>query len=160
MEHWGTRGSQVGQYDFPNGIAVDENTGNIFVVDVNNWRLVSLDMNGKVRWIIGNQENGVSSPFRLPRSVAIGPDGLVYVSDAPDRILVFDQDGNLVSILGERGTAETQINFPEGLYVSDDNRLYFADRENNRVQIWDLTGEMSTPSEGDVNKFKEALKQY
>ncbi len=123
LEHWGTRGPGKDQFDFPNGIAADEETGNIFVVDVNNWRVTSLTTTGNLRWILGRQDNGaVKSPFRLPRSVAVGPDGLVYVTDAPDRIVVLDQAGNLVGIIGERGTEETQLNFPEGIYVADDGR--------------------------------------
>ncbi len=161
ITHWGTRGPGVGQYDFPNGIAVDEETGNIFVVDVNNWRVVSLDMDGNVRWILGRQEDGaVKSPFRLPRSVAVGPDGFVYVTDAPDRIIILDQDGNLVSIVGERGTEEAQLNFPEGIYITQDNWLLVADRENNRVQVWSLTSEPDPADPVEVEKFKESLRDY
>lgn len=161
ITHWGSRGPGVGQYDFPNGIAVDEETGNVFVVDVNNWRVVSLTSDGQVRWILGRQEDGaVKSPFRLPRSVAVGPDGLVYITDAPDRIVVLDQDGNLVSVEGERGTAEAQLNFPEGIYITDNNRLLVADRENNRVQVWDLAAEPNTADFTEVEKFKEALRNY
>jgi DNA-binding beta-propeller fold protein YncE len=161
LEHWGTRGAAVGQFDFPNGIAVDENTGNIFVVDVNNWRLISMTEDGRYRWVLGIQDNGqVKSPFRLPRSVAVGPDGRVYVSDAPDRILVLDQDGNLTGIIGERGTEETKMNFPEGLFITDDNRLLFADRENNRVQVWQLSDNISEPDAGEVKKFADGLRWY
>ena len=161
LQHWGTRGSDVGQYDFPNGIAVDEETGNLFVVDVNNWRVTSLTTDGEIRWMLGRQEGGaVKSPFRLPRSVAVGPDGLVYVTDAPDRIIVLDQDGNLVAIIGERGTEDTKMNFPEGIFVSDSNQLMFADRENNRVQVWDLTDELDPPDPVEVQDFKDALRNY
>ena len=161
IEHWGTRGPAVGQYDFPNGIAIDKDTGNIFVVDVNNWRVVSLTEDGRVRWTIGGEGNGeAKSPFRLPRSVAVGPDGLVYITDAPDRIVVLDQDGNLVGIIGERGTEQTQINFPEGIFITDDNRLLFADRENNRVQVWQLTNDLSEPGIAEVQKFADATKHY
>jgi DNA-binding beta-propeller fold protein YncE len=159
LEHWGTRGKGVGQYDFPNGIAVDASNGNIFVADTNNWRIVALTPDGKVRWTLGNQEKeNVSSPFHLVRSVAVGTDGLVYVTDAPDRIVVLDQDGNLKSILGERGTQETKLNFPEGLFISSHNRLYLADRENNRIQVWQLSNQLPVPSPADVDKFKKALK--
>lgn len=161
ITRWGTRGSAVGQYDFPNGIATDPETGNIFVVDTNNWRLVSLTPDGKPRWIIGAWEDAkIGSPFHLPRSVAIGPDGLVYVSDVPDRILVFDQDGTLKAIIGERGTEDAQLNFPEGMAISSSNKLYIADRENNRVQVWQLTSEMPLPDTAEVEKFKKAMRTF
>lgn len=161
ITRWGSRGTGVGQYDFPNGIATDPDTGNIFVVDTNNWRVVSLTPDGKPRWIIGAWEDaGIGSPFHLPRSVAIGPDGLVYVSDVPDRILVFDQDGNLKAVIGERGTEDAQLNFPEGMAISDSNKLYIADRENNRVQVWQLTSDMPLPDTAEVQKFKNAMRTY
>ncbi len=161
LDHWGTRGDAMGQFDFPNGIAVDPNNGNVYVVDTNNWRLEALTADGKPRWAIGNwADAGIGSPFHLPRSVAISPNGLLYVSDIPDRILVFDLDGNLKSIIGERGTEDTQINFPEGMTVSSSNKLYVADRENNRVQIWQLVDELPTPGNADVEKFKKATRRF
>lgn len=159
VDHWGTRGKAAGQFDFPNGIASDPKTGNLFVADTNNWRMVSLTKDGKVRWTLGNQaDEKIGSPFHLLRSVAVGADGLVYITDAPDRIVVLDQDGKLVSILGERGTEESKLNFPEGLFISQSGRLFLADRENNRVQVWQLNQQLPQPEKADVDKFAKALK--
>ncbi|MEK6537292.1 MAG: NHL repeat-containing protein [Actinomycetota bacterium] len=159
--HWGTRGAEIGQYDFPNGIAADPANGNLFIADTNNSRVVSLTPEGKTRWVIGAWDDAkIGNPFHLVRSVAVGPDGLVYVSDVPDRILVLDQDGNLKAIIGERGTEDAQLNFPEGIAVSSSNKLYIADRENNRVQVWQLSGDMPLPSAADVEKFKKSLRKF
>lgn len=161
LTHWGTRGAAVGQFDFPNGIAVDPETGNLFVVDTNNWRLVSLTPEGKTRWAIGNWgDANIGSPFHLPRSVAFGPGGLIYVSDVPDRILVLDTDGNLKAIIGERGDQDAQLNFPEGLAVSPANRLFLDDRENDRVQVWQLTDNLPLPSTAEVDKFNKAKRSF
>ncbi|MCL4474341.1 MAG: NHL repeat-containing protein [Actinobacteria bacterium] len=161
ITHWGTRGAAVGQFDFPNGITVDPATGNLFVVDTNNWRLTSLTPDGKTRWAIGNwTDANISSPFHLPRSVTVGPNGLLYVSDVPDRILVFDLDGNLKSIIGERGDQDAQLNFPEGLAVSPTNKLYLDDRENGRVQIWQLTDNLPVPGTPEVDKFAKAKRSF
>lgn len=159
LAHWGTRGKQVGQYDYPNGIAVNPESGNLFVVDTNNWRVISLTKDGKVRWVLGNlYEENIPSPFHLPRSIALGPDGLLYISDIPDRVVVLDQDGNLKWFIGERGTELSKLNFPEGLALSPDKRLIVADRENNRVQVLQLKDNLPLPSPDDIIKFKKALK--
>lgn len=160
ITHWGQRGPEVGNYDFPNGIAVDQSNGNIYVADTNNWRVVALTPDGKVRWTLGNQDNGkVSSPFHLPRSIAVGPDGHLYISDVPDRIVVLDSDGNLIATIGDRGTEDAQVNFPEGIALSASNRMVFADRENNRVQVWQMADPLPTPAQADVDKFKKALRK-
>lgn len=160
IDHWGKRGAEVGNYDFPNGIAIDQTNGNIYVVDTNNWRVVALTPDGKPRWTLGNQDDGkVSSPFHLPRSIAVGPDGRLYVSDVPDRIIVLDSDGNLVATIGDRGTEDAQLNFPEGIAITASNKMVFADRENNRVQVWQLSDPLPTPSTADVDKFKKALRK-
>lgn len=157
--HWGSRGSEPGQYDFPNGIAVDRESGNIFVADTNNRRIVSLDRDGTVRWMLGTPKDAPdTSVFQLPRNVTVASDGLVYVADTFwHRIVVIDQDGKLVSMFGERGTQDGQFSFPEGLAVSGGNRLYVADRQNNRVQIWQLAEPMPKVKESDVATWSEAL---
>ncbi|MHB1411774.1 MAG: NHL repeat-containing protein [Thermoleophilia bacterium] len=158
VTHWGTRGTGLGQYDYPNGIAADPTTGNIYVADTNNWRLVCLGEDGKIRWTLGRQQKGnIPSPWHLIRSVSVDKNGNVFISDSPDRIVVLDKNGKLISIIGERGTEETKLNFPEGVFVSAMDRLYIADRENDRVQAWQLNSQLPRPSSADVDKFAKAL---
>lgn len=161
LEHWGQRGPEVGNYDFPNGIAVDPASGNIFVVDTLNKRIVALTPEGKPRWTLGAQDGGkIPGPLDLPRSIAVGPDGRLYITDTSmSRIVVLDADGKLISIIGERGTGDAQLNFPEGLAISASNRLVFADRENNRVQVWQIADPLPTPGAADVDKFAKALRK-
>jgi sugar lactone lactonase YvrE len=91
----------------------------------------------------------------------VGPDGLIYVSDTfSSQFVVLDQDGGLVSVFGERGTMDTQVSFPEGVAVSEDNMFYVADRENNRVQAWQLSSEMPAPSSAEVKEFAESLQVF
>lgn len=157
--HWGSRGSEIGQYDFPNGIAVDRESGNLFVADSLNRRVVSLDRDGKIRWVLGVTSGEDQSVFQLPRSVAVGPDGLVYITDTFwHKIFVVDQNGKLISEFGERGTEDGQFSFPEGLAVSSSDRLYVADRQNNRVQIWQMATPLPEPPQADPQKFLNSLK--
>lgn len=158
--HWGSRGSEIGQYDFPNGIAVDRASGNLFVADSLNRRVVSLDRDGKIRWVLGVTSDEDQSVFQLPRAVAVGPDGLIYITDTFwHKIFVVDQNGKLVSEFGERGTEDGQFSFPEGLAVSSSDRLYVADRQNNRLQIWQMADPLPKPSTTDVDKFMKSLRK-
>ena len=81
-------------------------------------------------------------PFNRPTKAAIGPNGDIYVSDGYGnaRIHRFSSAGELIESWGELGSGPGQFNVPHGVWVADD-RVFVADRENDRVQIFSLGGE-------------------
>ena len=50
-------------------------------------------------------------------------------------------DGTLVQSWGEPGTGPGQFNLPHGIAVHPDGRVFVADRENDRIQIFSAEGE-------------------
>ena len=88
-----------------------------------------------------------AGPFNRPSDVSISPDGYLYISDGYGnaRIHKFDKDGTLLNSWGEPGkTAPGEFHVPHGVWVHTDGRVFVADRENNRVQIFTLEGEFIT----------------
>jgi len=76
--------------------------------------------------------------FSQASDLKIGPDGLIYVSDTGhQRILVGDKKGNLVRIIGE-----DVLSKPNGLFISEDDKLYVADEVETKVFVFSLTGEL------------------
>jgi len=66
--------------------------------------------------------------------------GLVYVADTHAHdIKVFNNDGSLHKVIGQRGEGEGQFNFPTHLVFNAD-KLYVTDTLNSRVQIFDTDG--------------------
>ena len=51
-----------------------------------------------------------------------------------------DPDGRLILTWGEEGTDLGQFKHPHALVVDAQNRIYVADRENRRIQLFDTTG--------------------
>ena len=82
-----------------------------------------------------------AGPFNYPTDIAFGPNGDFFVSDGYGnaRVHRFSKDGALLASFGEPGTGPGQFRLPHGVCVSGD-RLYVADRENSRVQVFDLEG--------------------
>ena len=100
----------------PAGIAVDPETGDVFIADgYGNRRVAVFDRNGKFLRQWGRQatleeaEAGVGGVFlEVVHAVDISSDGLVYVCDRQgDRIQAFDRQGNFSHNIWVRtGTAE------------------------------------------------------
>ena len=85
-----------------------------------------------------------AGPFNCPTHLTIAADGDIYVSDgyANARVHRFSPDGVLRASWGEPGDGPGQFNIPHGLAFDSQGRLYVADRENSRIQIFTGDGEL------------------
>ena len=85
----------------------------------------------------------LGAPFNRPTKAALGPNGDIFVSDGYGnaRIHRFSSAGELIESWGELGSGPGQLNVPHGVWVADD-RVFVADRENDRVQVFSLAGEL------------------
>lgn len=125
---------------FPNGVAVDNNTGNVYVADSNNGRLLVFGPNGALLTQVGR---GVSEGnLGLPRGVAVD-DSHVYVADSTgQRVFVYAplKSGqarlDYVGAFGAQGVGDGQFEFPNGLTLDSRGRIYVVDSGNGRVQVW------------------------
>ena len=84
-----------------------------------------------------------AGPFNGPTDVAFGPSGELFISDgyANARIHRFSAGGRLLESWGSPGDEPGQFNLPHNALIQGGDTLYVADRENNRVQVFDLLGE-------------------
>jgi DNA-binding beta-propeller fold protein YncE len=82
-------------------------------------------------------------PFHRPTNVALAADGSLYVTDGYGnaRVHKFAPDGRLLFSWGEPGSGPGQFNLPHGIALDRDGRVYVADRENSRVQLFTPEGE-------------------
>lgn len=88
----------------------------------------------------------VGPPFNLPTNLALSKDGGMYVSDGYGnaRIHKFSADGRLLLSWGEPGSSPGQFHLPHGIAVDRHGRVYVADRENSRIQVFTSEGEFLT----------------
>lgn len=126
--------------DHPNGIAVADN-GMVYVTDTGNGRLLVFDATGNR---IGVVERG-NSAGNLGLPVGIGFDGLgrVLVVDsigstvqAYDPLVAGSRGPDFVASFGEKGSADANLSFPNGLATDSRGRVYVADWGNDRLEIW------------------------
>ncbi|MFZ5890598.1 MAG: 6-bladed beta-propeller [Myxococcota bacterium] len=80
--------------------------------------------------------------FARPTGVAFASNGDAYVADGYDhaRIARFDPNGCFTSSFGEHGVGKGQFETPHGIVIDVNDRIYVADRDNARVQVFDSDG--------------------
>lgn len=80
-------------------------------------------------------------PFHHPTDVSVGPAGEIYVSDGYRncRVHVFTSEGDLSYAFGEPGDADAQFNLVHSVWWHK-GKLYVADRENGRIQVFTPEG--------------------
>jgi DNA-binding beta-propeller fold protein YncE len=166
----------AGLFAYPHGMTVDS-AGNLWVTDVNDEERIlglsarnaggvlmgqealKLSPDGKVLMTLGKEGVSGSGPdgFDRPTSVAVAPNGDVFVSDghAPNkhnaaRVVKFSKDGHFIKEWGRLGSAEGEFDEPHDIFVGGSRAwVYVADRKNNRIQVFDQDG-----------KFVSAWKQF
>jgi NHL repeat len=115
----------------------------VFLVDRDGHRVLVFNTAGALLQTIGDADRpGFGLPFNHPTDVAVASSGDIYVSDGYGNSHVhrFSKDGRLVQSWGGPGTAPGRFTTPHAVWVDRQSRVLVADRENNRVQIFDLEG--------------------
>jgi DNA-binding beta-propeller fold protein YncE len=150
---FGASGSDSSQFINPRGLAVAPN-GSIYVADTGNHRIQHFAPDGSFinSWGSFGAGDGVNSApngaFNEPWSLAIGPDGSVYVADTWNhRVQKFTAEGNFITTWGY-GISQTGDPFgfygPRGIAVSDEGLVFVTDTGNKRVVVFDSQGEYIT----------------
>ncbi|MHB1591087.1 MAG: 6-bladed beta-propeller [Sulfuricella sp.] len=122
------------RFAIPIGIAVGAG-GEILVTDAGLHGVFRLNREGKPVGEFG--QDVLKRPTGLARDAQLG---LIYVADTyAHDIKVFGDDGHLVKVIGRRGEADGEFNYPTHLAFAA-GKLYVADTMNARVQIFDAQG--------------------
>jgi hypothetical protein len=80
--------------------------------------------------------------FGQPAVLAFMPNGDFLLGDGywNCRVARYNRDGEFISEFGECGTGPGQFNTVHGLSVDSNQRIYVADRSNDRIQVFEEDG--------------------
>jgi sugar lactone lactonase YvrE len=83
-----------------------------------------------------------AGPFNAPTKMVSAGNGDLYASDGYGnaRVHHFTPTGELRTSWGEPGDAHGAFNIPHSVLVLPDERVLVCDRENSRIQVFDLDG--------------------
>jgi len=135
------------------GLRVD-GEGNLWATDVGGHVVVKLSPQGQPLLTLGTRgeagewnEAAGSRKFNQPNDVAISANGDVFVvqghTPGPNgdaRVLKFDKTGAFIKSWGGKGSGPGQFQVAHGIDIDSKGLLWVADRENQRVQVFDADG--------------------
>jgi len=131
-----------GLYKIPHSIRIDPQ-GNIWTVDSGSSLVLNFSPRGEklMEIAVGEQPAG-RGPTNGTSDIAFGPNGRIYISDGYGnaRVLEYNAAGQRVRQWGSHGTGPGQFNQPHGIAIDDQGVIYVADRNNARLQRFDLNG--------------------
>ena len=81
-------------------------------------------------------------PFNYPTNLVLSTDGEMFVSDGYGncRVHKFSADGKHLLSWGEPGDGPGQFHLPHGIGIDSTGRIFVADRENSRLQLFSSEG--------------------
>lgn len=127
----------------------DENgTEFIYAARPSDHEVMKLNMKGETIWVIGAP--GEADLYKdgagyNPCAVTVAPDGSIFVADGygSNHVLKFDKNRRFVKKFGGQGIEEGKFMTCHGIAVDlryGTPRLLVCNRNNNRVEHWDLDG--------------------
>lgn len=128
------------------GARVDAD-GNIWLIDVKGHVVIKCNPEGRVLMILGSRQgtagnNDSKDAFNEPTGIAFGANGDLYISDGyvNARVIKFNRNGEYITHWGKKGTGDGEFNLVHDVCLDSQERVYVADRTNQRVQIFDSNG--------------------
>ena len=135
------------------GLRIDRQ-GNLWATDVGGHIVVKMTRDGKTLLTIGTKgeagewnESTGSHKLNQPNDIAIADNGDIFVVQGhtpgpmgDPRVLKFDKDGKFIKSWGGKGSGPGQFQVAHGAAIDAKGLLWVADRENQRIQVFDQNG--------------------
>lgn len=124
------------------GINIDSDD-RVLLVDRDAHQITIRSLDGKALLTLGERNTPrFQAPFNHPTSAFVAPDGEIYVADGYGNSAVhrFAPDGTHIHTWGSAGDGPGEFSTPHSVWVDRCDRVLIADRENDRIEVFDRTG--------------------
>jgi len=121
----------------------------LYLAHIGRHEVYKATLDGKILWTLGYpEESGLykSAALYAPTSVAVAPDGTLFVADGYGESWIhqYDKERKYVRSFGGPGSEVGKLATPHGIWIDTRGEkpvLMVADRENHRLQAFDLEGQ-------------------
>ncbi|MHB1204359.1 MAG: peptidyl-alpha-hydroxyglycine alpha-amidating lyase family protein [Rhodospirillaceae bacterium] len=136
LRSWGK-----GLYKMPHAVRVDPD-GNVWTTDSIASTILKFTPKGEK--LLEISVGGQPTPGKVSGTtdIAFGPNGRVFVADGYGnaRIQEYTAAGKFVREWGTHGIGPGQFHIPHAIVIDPENTVFVADRENGRIERFDLDG--------------------
>lgn len=120
--------------------------GSVWTANIRSHTIRKYSPSGKLLLTLGEpgRAGADRSHFDKPTDMVILPSGDIFVTDGyvNRRVVHFDANGKYLNQWGTAGDEPGQFALPHSIVVDSRGRLYVADRENARIQVFDTKGKL------------------
>ncbi len=129
----------------PHGLKFDAE-GNVWLVDCGLHVARKFTPDGKLLLTLGTlgEPGEDERHLRAPTDITFTPNGDIFIADGygNSRVVRFDKTGRFLKAWGKLGTKPGEFSIPHAIASDAQGRLYVADRNNVRIQIFDADGKL------------------
>ena len=127
-----------GVLERPTGIAVNEKTSELLVIDTLSAYIFRFDLaDHRLKGKFGGSGKA-EGELNFPTNLYVNRDGIIFASDSLNfRIQEFTPDGKFLREFGSIGNSPGHFSRPKGVAVDSDGNIYVVDGLFDNVQIFD-----------------------
>jgi sugar lactone lactonase YvrE len=141
VQTWGGPGGKVGNFRNPRAVAV--RGPEVYVLDSVQVQIFARDGSLKSAW---EPKGPTGEHVGDAVALAVDAEGCVFLADPRgQRILKYDPTGGFVCAWGSPGTESGEFGNPCGLVEDGRGRIYVVERDNHRVQIFQVQTGFNAP---------------
>ena len=142
--HVATWGEGILQPNCAHGIFIDKED-NVFVTDATDHAVYKFSPYGKLLLSLGTPGKAGAKegdPFNRPTDIAVASNGDIIISDGYGNHHVhrYSSTGKHIKTWGGKGSGPGQFTISHTVRIDGHDRIWICDRENCRIQIFDLDG--------------------